>query len=108
MTTNELGYRVALVTYIVLLGLDTLRPGFVSSAFSVHVLVIPILVFAWAWSREASHHWVWFDVPTALGFAFLAACMVWVRGEAFGDMRLLLTLGVALLPLFALQGNHRS
>ncbi len=101
MTISAWGYRVSLLTYLVLLGLDTLRPGFVSSAFSVHLLVIPLMIFAWAWSRESSHSDVLFDRVTAVAFGLAAGYMVWIKGEAFGDMRLLLAVGVLLLPVLA-------
>lgn len=95
MTTSELGYRVSLATYILLLVLDTLRPGFVSSSFSVHLLLIPTLLFVVA-SRAASP-------PTprllvTIPLSLLLAFFVWSYGAVFGDFRLLLALATALIP----------
>ena len=108
MTTNAWGYRVSLLTYLGFLALDTLRPGFVSSAFSVHVLLIPVVVFAWGWSRESSHSSVVLDRVSAVAFGLAAGYMVWVKGEAFGDMRLFLAIGVFLFPLLAFPAKRET
>lgn len=100
MTTSELGYRVSLATYILLLVLDTLRPGFVSSSFSAHLFLIPTFLFALASCRAtppfkggAGGGW---SLP--LLTASLLSLTVWHFGSVFGDFRLLLALAAALIP----------
>lgn len=108
MSNAALGYRVSLLTYLFLLLLDTLRPLFVSSVFSVHLLLIPVAYFAWRWSLEkhAKHHSV-LDGVFLVTFGLVAGIAVWAYGEVFGDLRLFLALSVAALPCLALRGLHK-
>lgn len=98
------GFFVSVISYVFFLFADYARPGFVSSVFSVHVFLIPVIVFG-----------IWFalserDVANVSKLSIVSGVLIrcllsvmlatifWTEGEVFGDFRLVLAIVVFLLP----------
>jgi len=99
-TIAATGYVVSLFSYIGFWIFDTLRPGFVSRTFSVHVFLLGVLVFGVAWHVSGARAK---DTPTrdylfATGCATVLSVVVWSLGSGFGAFRILMTALAGLLP----------
>ena len=86
------GFFMSLISYVVFLFLDFVRPGFVSRAFSVHLFLAATLLFGAWWSRlyptiplpplSTFRHFL----LTAL-FAILAGVLTWNLTASLDDLR---------------------
>ncbi len=97
-------FYTSLATYVVLLLLDYKWPGFVSYVFSVHLLLLPLLVsgtlYAFTKPQKTEHNLVyWLTIISGVGLAVI----VWRVGTSFGEFRWLLSLVILFLPLWTVS-----
>lgn len=84
-----------------------MRPGFVSDVFSVHLFLIPTIIFGvWlAVVDQASEGKVFGKIIKhvfALLIGLVLFVIFWKEGEVFGDFRLVLAVAAFILPLVAI------
>lgn len=97
------GFYTSLITYLLFLGVEALRPGFVARYFSPHICLLAIICFGawWSFGPPASDrrfgHW-----PLATLFGFFLSVIVWRLGSGFEAYRILMALLGFLVPLAVL------
>lgn len=94
------GFLVTISTYGLLLLSDIIRPGFVSRYMSVHLLLIPAIIFGIWWSRygEEYKEKLWIHYLLTLIFTIILSVITWriTRGS---DQRALLTILSTITPI---------
>lgn len=92
-------FYTALIGYLLFALLEYAVPGFVSFNFSVHLFGLFVLLFGVAWAGLANRAESSTIGTVLAGFTgVVMAVVVWQEGEAYGDFRPLLALGVLFLP----------
>ncbi len=98
MNLARLGYCVSFFSYLFFLMLEYLRPGFVSNYLSVHLFLIPAIIFGILWARKSpSYPFSSFLFPLSISILF--SVFTWREGRAFEDYRVLMTLVAFFLPM---------
>lgn len=89
------GYIVSIISYVIFLTLDWLRPGFVANVFSPHLFLLAAIIFGVLWARQprvdspiSFLHFSLFLLP----LSFFLAIFSWSEGRALGDWRILVSL----------------
>lgn len=104
-TIAKTGFLVSLTSYLCFWLLDALRPGFVARYFSVHLFFLGALVFGVLWVKTdelATDHPRGHVLMAMLAGVVLGA-LVWISGEGFASLRIVITLLAALIPLMLLR-----
>lgn len=100
-------FLTSFVSYGFFLLCEYLRPGFVSYVFSVHLFIIPIIIFGVWWSvvtkEQSDRSLIWIGFKIFVGL--LLMIILWREGAVFGDMRIFICLIGLALP-FVL--THKS
>ena len=102
MKTSRLGFITSGLTYLGLVFLEYLRPGFVANVFSVHWILVVAAVFGVWWYKDASDKSGRADLTLVTFVGLVFAALVWVEGSVFGDARLFIALAALVLPTFTL------
>ncbi len=104
------GFYVSLTSYVIFWLLDAMRPGFVSRSFSVHLFLLAAIMFGVWWGIVVKEYmdrpWVQMCVTGILGIVL--AVIVWIFGEQFGLLRLLITLLSLFIPMLFWNLLRRS
>lgn len=94
-------FFVSLYSYGIFLLADYVRPGFVSYVFSVHLFLIPILVFG-IWlaflGDEESELSKGAKVFSRIIFSLILFVVIWREGSVFGDLRLVVAAVGFIVP----------
>jgi hypothetical protein len=94
-------FYTSLATYLVLLAIEYVSPGFVSYVFSVHLVLLLAVFFGilYASTRPqlVNHRWYYL---LAVVVGSVLAVVVWREGTMFGDFRLFLSLSCSILPIW--------
>lgn len=118
MTIARFGFSVSLGLYVLLLLLEYLRPGFVSTAMNVHVILLGVVGFIVADAvilrgrtvHDADRSPSLLHQLTAgagsLIVGIILALVAWSIGSMFGDFRLLFSLAIGGLTLIVLRNNY--
>lgn len=103
-------FCTSVITYVTLFLSDYIRPGFVSYIFSVHLVLIPVILFGvwWAFLETGEQEpepksRLWRYGIMALSLGLLLAVIFWREGHAFGDFRLVLAAVGFFAPLIILS-----
>ncbi|HAL50398.1 MAG: hypothetical protein UU40_C0003G0047 [Candidatus Uhrbacteria bacterium GW2011_GWD2_41_121] len=102
------GFLVSVISYGFFLLCEYLRPGFVSYVFSVHLILIPAIVFGIWWAQVAierkgrSLMWIVFKIFVGL----LLMIILWREGTTFGDFRIFISLIGLALPFVLLKADN--
>lgn len=101
-------FLTSFVSYGFFLLCEYLRPGFVSYVFSVHLILIPAIVFGIWWAnvaiepKDRSSLWTGFKILAGL----LLMIILWREGAVFGDMRIFICLIGLALPFVLSKVNN--
>ena len=110
MSIPRFGFVVTALVYAMLLFAEYLRPGFVSTALNVHLLLLVLAAWLVALAREervGTENTVYrFPLFIVLLCAILLALVTWNIGGVFGDMRLLFSVGVGILVIVVLRSSR--
>lgn len=103
------GFVVSVSSYVVFWGFDTLRPGFVSRNFSVHLFLLSALFFGVAWTLAGAEqtNTPKRDYLMALIGAMMLSVLTWNLGEGFEAFRILMSVIAFILP-FSVTGLLRG
>ena len=77
---SKIGFYTSLVSYLVFWLADVVRPGFVTRYFSVHLFLVPLLLFGIVWTgklEEARQTQSWFHFIILLIFLSLCAALIY-------------------------------
>lgn len=101
--TNKIintAFVTSLVSYLFFLLCEYLRPGFVSFVFSVHLFLIPIIIFGYLLARNECEHAKDKLITTiaSVAIGLILMIVIWREGEVFGDMRVFMTIIGLFLP----------
>ena len=100
MIIARTGFYTSVVSYLVFLLADAIKPGFVSNYMSVHWFLFAAILFAVWWGsqpRKVSHlSYVPYVLSVLLGF--IAAILVWNLGTDLENFRILSSILAFLLP----------
>lgn len=97
------GFYVSLISYVVFLFAEYVRPGFVMNVFSVHLFLLAVIIFGVWWSvcgtnevkslfSKVLHGCIRLAVSVIFGI------LVWSETANFGDLRIFIACIVASLP----------
>ncbi len=97
-------FYTSLATYLILILLEYKSAGFVSYVFSVHWVLLLTLIFGtlYASTRPQPINYRWYYLP-ALAIGLVLAVIMWRQGVVFGELRLLLSLGCLILPVWTVS-----
>lgn len=99
------GFLASLVSYLVFLAAEVLRPGFASRYFSIHLFLLAAVLFGFWWSaalKEFKDHWIWQHV-CAIIMGVVLLLITWQLGAGFAEYRILMALLAATVPLILLR-----
>jgi len=102
-------FHTSLLSYVLFLLADYVRPGFVSYVFSVHWFLLAAVVTGILWAGRSfeqkeerlfatAWRWCW-----QLFFGCVLAMLVWQNGDVFGDLRIFITLVGFLIPWMVMR-----
>ena len=107
MVIAKTGFYISLISYLVFLLAEYVKPGFVSNYMSVHWFLLFTIVFAIWWSfvrcknkplrYRSVTYWL---VSVCLGL--LAAVIVWQAGSDLEEFRILSSILALALPVVVL------
>ena len=97
-------FYTSLASYLALLTIEYKSPGFVSYVFSPHLVLLLAVIFGtlYAFTKPTPVNYRWYYLP-ALAIGGVLAVIVWREGVIFGELRLLLSLGCLILPVWTVS-----
>jgi hypothetical protein len=100
MVTVKIGFYTSLISYIVFLLAELVKPGFVTNYMSVHWFLLTTILFAVWWGSlvkaKRSNKHVSFAVSIFLGLVL--AVLVWQYGTDLAEFRILSSILALFLP----------
>ncbi len=102
----KFGFLVSIFSYAFFLLCEYLREGFISFVFSVHIFLIPIIVFGFIWSQHEvcskCNATIIFTIKLLAGVVLMV--VLWREGGVFGDLRIIMSLIGFMLPFAMANG----
>lgn len=97
-------FYTSLATYLVLLMIEYKIPGFASYVFSVHLVLLLAVILGtiYAVTKPQPINYKWYYLPAAV-VGLVLALIVWREGVIFGELRLFLSLGCLILPVWTVS-----
>lgn len=102
-------FRVSAISYVVFFVADYVRPGFVSMVFTVHWLLIPLLIsFVGVMMMGDTQKSMRIERMSASLFSVLLVFLVWKERLVFDDFFLLALVAGAMLPFLLRHALNKS
>jgi len=100
MVIAKTGFYTSVISYLVFLLAEYIKPGFVSNYMSVHWFLLAVIVFAIWWGSQVKtvHDRASVQYVLSVLFGFILAILVWQVGADFHEFRILSSILALLLP----------